>query len=213
MSSVDTILPDSVSIFKNIEAFDLAAKQWIDQLKIEAVLVYLIDQVDPAALIVLAEQFDVLGYKGWKLATTDADRRALIKRAIELHKYKGTIWGVVEAMKSIGFTDAIILEHISGHWANFKVQLFNQSAPITPTSIAELRLMIEEYKNTRSNLVDIFIQIDAVDVFETEDEIGAAEEVAVLDFLYLSAKLFYDGSGNYDGSFDHSGDSDVITAT
>jgi hypothetical protein len=37
MMSSETILPDSVAIFKNIEAFDLAAKTWIDDLKLESV--------------------------------------------------------------------------------------------------------------------------------------------------------------------------------
>jgi P2-related tail formation protein len=120
MMSNETILPDSVAIFPHIQAFDLAAKAWVDDLKLEALLVYIIDQVDEKALYSLAEQFDVLGYKGWKLASTVDDRRSLIKRAIELHRFKGTVWAVKEAMKSIGFTDAVILEHVNGHWANLK---------------------------------------------------------------------------------------------
>jgi phage tail P2-like protein len=52
-----------------------------------------------------------LGYKGWKLANTEDDKRSLIKKAIELHRYKGTVWAVKEAMKSIGFTDAVLIEH------------------------------------------------------------------------------------------------------
>lgn len=207
----ETIIADSVGIFKNIEAFDLAAKAWIDDLKLEVLLVYVIDQVESDALPVLAQQFDVLGYRGWKLANTDADRRALIKKAIELHRYKGTVWAVAEAMKSIGFTDAQIIEHTSGHWANFKVELFNKSVPITVQSIADLHKMIEEYKNTRSNLEEIFITIEVQDEIILTDSMGIAQDVDVNDDVHLASALFYDGQGLYDGTYDHSGDSDIIT--
>ncbi|MBI3143824.1 MAG: phage tail protein I, partial [Pseudogulbenkiania sp.] len=33
----------------------------------------------------------------WELANTDADRRALIRRSIELHRHKGTAWAAEEA--------------------------------------------------------------------------------------------------------------------
>lgn len=211
MSNVDTILPDSVSIFKHIEAFDLASKASLDELQLEVLLIYLIDQVDAKALPILADQFDVLGYKGWRLANTEADQRSLIKKAIELHRYKGTPWAVQEAMKSIGFDDALILEHVNGHWANFKVQLFNKSVPITDQSIADLDKMIREYKNTRSNLVEIFIETDVLDEIILIDDAGIAADINMDDNVFLAGALFYDGVSNYDGTHDHSGDSDLIT--
>jgi phage tail P2-like protein len=207
----ETVLPDSVGIYKNIEAFDLAAKTWLDSVKLDALLVYVIDSVDARALPLLAEQFDVLGFRGWRLASTEADRRALIKRAIELHRYKGTVWAVKEAMKSIGFTDALILEHTDGHWANFRVQLFNQSVPITAQSIADLRRMIDEYKNVRSNLVTVFIEFGVQDAIFITDDAGIAADIEIGDDVYMAAALFYDGTGDYNGEFDHSGDSDLIT--
>lgn len=209
--SSETILPDSVAIFKNIEAFDLAAKAWIDDLQLETLLVYIIDQVDADALPLLAEQFDVLGYKGWKLANTEDDRRNLIKKAIELHRYKGTPWAVKEAMKSIGFTDAVLTEHTGSSWANFKVELFNKSVPITTQSIADLHKMIEEYKNARSNLEEVFFTIEVQDEIVLTDDAGIAQDVDVNDDVHLASALFYDGQGNYDGTYDHSGDSDIIT--
>lgn len=211
MMSNETILPDSVAIFKNIEAFDLAAKAWIDDLKLETLLVYIIDQVDADALPVLAQQFDVLGYKGWKLANTEDDKRSLIKKAIELHRYKGTVWAVKEAMKSIGFTDAVLTEHTGSSWANFKVELFNKSVAITDQSIADLHKMIEEYKNTRSNLEEVFFTIEVQDEIFLTDETGIAQDINVDDDVHLASALFYDGTGQYDGTYDHSGDSDLIT--
>src|SRR5438067_1619782 len=127
MNNRDTILPDSVSIFKNIAAFDLSAKAWFDDLRLEMLLVYIVDQVRSEALPILAAQFDVLGFKGWALCNTDDDRRALIKRAIELHRYKGTPWAIKESLKSIGFTNVRIEEHTPDHWAKFRVYLENEN--------------------------------------------------------------------------------------
>lgn len=50
--------------------------------------------VDASALPALAEQFHVQGLEGWLFTTDEREKRELIKQAIELHKYKGTIWAV-----------------------------------------------------------------------------------------------------------------------
>lgn len=98
---VETILPDSVAIYNYIAAMDKAIALYLQTIPLGEILVYMIDEVDARALPILAEQFDVLGYKGMRLALTEADKRALIKKAIELHRYKGSVWAVREAMKAI----------------------------------------------------------------------------------------------------------------
>ena len=44
-------------------------------------LVNLFDLVDASALASLGEQFHVMGVEGWNLASTEAARRALLKKA------------------------------------------------------------------------------------------------------------------------------------
>lgn len=205
------ILPPSIALYDNLAAFDLCMKQWVDDLKTEVLLVYSIDQVDEKALPLLAEQFDVLGYKGMRLAQTVPDQRALIKRAIELHRYKGTLWAVREAIKSVGFTDVEITEHVNGNWANFSVRLLNTGVGITVDSIADMRKMIEEYKNVRSNLVDVFMDSLIEETIEfNDDDVQLVEDLLADDSLIMSGGLFYDGTADYDGSHDHSGDSDEM---
>lgn len=63
----------------------------------------LIDTVPAQALPYLAEYFSVLGYDGWEYATTEAEQRALLKQAIELHRYKGTPWAVRTVVGKAGF--------------------------------------------------------------------------------------------------------------
>jgi len=212
MSNLATILPDSISIYPDIAALDTAVAKYIATIPVERLLVYNIDHVVSEALTALAEQFDVLGYKGIRLAKTEDDKRQIIKRAIELHKYKGTPWAVREAMKSVGFEDVEINEGVSGHWANFSITLLTAGVGITDSSIAELRKMIEEYKPQRSNLVDILMEILVQDeIIFSEDVTGISPDILADDKIIFTASLLYDGVGEYNGIFDHSGDSDLVS--
>ena len=56
----------------------------------DVLLVYLIDSVNESALVHLAEQFHIMGNEGWLQTRNEAEKRDLIKRAIEIHRYKGT---------------------------------------------------------------------------------------------------------------------------
>lgn len=216
MIDQNTILPDSVAIYPHLQAFDLAAKKYLDEIKLETLLIYFIDQVDARALPVLAKQFDVLGWKGWNLADTEDKQRDLLKRALEFHRYKGTPWAVKESLKSIGFLDVTIEEHVNGHWAKFRLTIDDETVVITSNSFTQIIAMVEEYKNVRSVLDGIFLKFTVTEDpirFEDNDEASVEEEIAIEDLLQFSAALFYDGSENYDGSNDHSGDSDIVEIT
>lgn len=80
----------------------------LSELPVEKLLVYLIDQVDARLLPELGRQFHITGLEGWRLANTDAARRALLKRAIALHRKKGTPWALKEALKPVGVDVALI---------------------------------------------------------------------------------------------------------
>jgi phage tail P2-like protein len=216
MSNVsDTILPDSIAIQNDIAAIDIAIKKYLETIPLERLLVYDVDNITAEALPVLAAQFDVLGYKGMRLAVTEQDKRNLIKSAIELHRYAGTPWAVKEAMKRVGFYDAVITEGVDGPlpvWANFSVTLSNGQQGINDSSIADLRKMIEVYKAQRSNLVDINMILNVQDVVDIEEEkIGVTQDILVRDNVVFTNKLLYNDVADYDGSYDHSGDSDLIT--
>lgn len=215
MSNVDTILPDSIAIYPHLVAFDMAMKRQLDKIPLQVLLVYLVDNVPAAALPLLAAQFDVLGYKGWRLATTEQAQRDLIKRAIELHRFKGTPWAVEEALKSIGFTDIELIEHVpSMHWATFRVRITNENIMLTEDSITDIIAMINEYKNARSHLVDVQMILQFEDIINLEDDSADVNiEILIEDDITFNGALRYDGTGMYDGTYDHSGDNDVVTIT
>lgn len=56
----------------------------------------------------LAFQFHLESYK---LAVTLDEKREMVKKAIELHRYKGTPWAVKESLKAAGYKDAVLIEY------------------------------------------------------------------------------------------------------
>jgi P2-related tail formation protein len=169
------ILATGISNVEHLKVFDQIAEERFAELDLSVLLIYMIDTVPAAALPVLGEQFDLLGYKGWNFVDADeAQQRELIKSAIELHRYKGTPWSIKEALRRIGFGGAEIIEGVGEYhdgtfyrnglvryngaygWANFRVifDLGNVKG-ISAEQTADLQALIAEYKNVRSHLVDL----------------------------------------------------------
>jgi phage tail P2-like protein len=157
----------------------------LGSLDLTPLLIYIIDNVNASALPHLAGQFHVTGLEGWSIAQTNKEKRALIKRAIELHRYKGTPWAVKQAIRSVGYADAEIIEGLptvkyngaytySGaedymggvRWALFRVILdIGESKSLTKADIERLVALIKEYKNVRSHLKDIAFKSTVEDRF------------------------------------------------
>ena len=209
------VMADSISYVPEFAAWYQVIKETVAEVDLGSLLVYIIDTVDKSAISYLAEQFDVLGYKGFRLAYTEADQREILKRAIELHRYKGTEWAIKEALKSIGFTEVKMKKGIAGgydHWAKFGLNITNSGTQLTESTFHDLIEMVIEYKRAVCVLMDITIDLVYDDtLIISDDDAHVYEAILVDDNLYLSGTLKYDGTAEYDGSYDHSGDSDVVT--
>ncbi len=211
------ILASGVSNVEHIAQFDAMVEQRFANLDIEAVLIYLIDTVDVDALPSLAAQFDVLGYKGYGLAQTEQQKRDIIKRAIELHRYKGTPWSIKEALRAIGYYDATIQERLvnpiyydgtynhngsqfygPGHWADFRVKIdLGNDMGVTAQSASDAVKLILEYKNARSRLRDVSYMANLIEYVT-----GVTEELEVnIEVISTDAMGYY-----YDGTYLHNGE-------
>jgi len=180
----------------------------------------LVDSVSADVLPILAAQYDVLGYNGWKMATTDAQRREVIKGAIASWKVKGTPYSIKNTLKSVGFWTATITEHVgatyngmltySGQttygsldWAHFGVlvDLGNQ-AGVDVGLVEDLVAVINTTKNARSLLVFLDyaaslsddVLIDEPD-FDFELELELTESAAPIETCGIT--IYYD-----DGTID-----------
>lgn len=214
------ILASSIAGIEHLAAFDEMVEERLANLNIEAVLIYLIDTVDSDALPILAEQFDVLGYKGYGLATTELERREVIKKAIELHRYKGTPWSIKEALKAVGYYDAQIDEGLTGlvyydgtwnhngsqlygpgHWADFSVIIdIGSTQGITAQTAAAAVALINEYKNVRSRLR--YLNYTAT-VNEYLTGVEETVSVSIVSNVSDTFGYYYDETYICDGSITH----------
>lgn len=210
-SNNGSILADSLAFIPHLAAFDLMVKKRLSEFELDKLLVYLIDTVDADALPWLADQFDVLGFKGMRLATNEAEQREIIKKAIELHRFKGTLWAVREAITAIGFGDATITEHVAGHWAKFRIEIILGGRSISVKEIDELVKMVTEYKNARSHLEDISYSLEFTDEFILTDELIATPAVNQTDTIKAGGDTRHNGLILRNGSHNYSKDSDVLT--
>ena len=222
------ILASGVSNIDHIAQFDAMVEQRFANLNIEAVLIYLIDTVNASALPSLAAQFDVLGYKGYGLAQTEQQRRDVIKKAIELHRYKGTPWSIKEALKAIGYYDATVHERLvnpiyydgtfnhngsqfygPGHWADFRVTIdLGNDMGVTAQTAADAVKLILEYKNVRSRLRDVSYQASLIEyVTDIQEEVTMDIEVVNSDAL----GYYYNGEYIYSGQITHGTGDETVT--
>ncbi|MCG8993333.1 phage tail protein I [Laribacter hongkongensis] len=116
------------------------------------VLVYLIDQVNASALPHLAEQLHLLG-EGWQFARDDDERRKLLKRAVELHRYKGTPWAIQQVLETLALSGQISeWFQYGGQPYHFKINVDLSTRGIDEATFDALVALITEYKNVRSHL-------------------------------------------------------------
>jgi len=176
---MDNYISSALQNSPHIVAILEAAENLLESIDLSPILVNIIDTTPAEALPYLAGQFDMLGYNGWIFADTWAKQRALLKRAIELHRRKGTPWSIVEALKIAGYSGASFIEGIETivtfnglvkydgartfdpngffwDWARFSAIVeLGPGQSDTPEQKADARAIIEAYAPARCELVEI----------------------------------------------------------
>jgi len=214
----ENILASSISGIPHIAAFDAVFASRMAQLEIEAVLVYIIDTVTASALPLLARQFDVEGFMGYGAATNDEQRRAIIKQAIELKRYRGTVWAIKQAMILVGYQDDTLIEGIDTgdvdtDWARFSIEsVLGDTVGVDGVSQSTLAKLIREYKPARSYLEGISYTVAVEDTIPqlNDDLYFEYDNPPLLEDLGYIAR-FYNGAFNYDGSQRYVESHDTLT--
>jgi phage tail P2-like protein len=154
--------------------FDQLIASRLSDFDLSPLLIYMVDLVDQKALPSLAAQFEVDGFKGWTLATTEKQQRELIKTAISIKRHLGTPYAIKQALAAIGFDQVNILEGVQqgssftydgthlyngsilyggANWTAFEVDLLvSDPAAITDETVIQIKQLIGYYKNARSTL-------------------------------------------------------------
>ncbi len=210
MANTDNILADSIRHIPHLAAWDDAFSKMFSDKDGSKLLVYLLDSVDTSALDDLAWQYDVTGNNGYNLATTDDQKRAIIKNALNLHRYKGTVWSLKNALISIGYGDAVIVEGDEESWANFSLTVDLGGRALNALEITNVTNMINLYKPKRSILVGIIYKTSFDDALSADDLFDLNPSDDTVETVYVGQGKLRDGTYNHDGSIDRSSDSDSL---
>lgn len=217
------IIASALRNIKHIADYDELIEQRMKSIDTDALFVYLIDIVKEPALIHLAWQFDVLGFKGWALTVTEQDRRKLLHNAIELHKHKGTAFAIrraiSQAVTGIAYNDITVQERVNlggifhdgtynrngsryrgqTHWTNFRVLIdVTGYGPVTVDAAFLILQLILEYKNERSHLLNLSFGFNIFENLNLQDEflVNVGEDFPE-DFMVT---ILHDGEFLRDGS-------------
>lgn len=157
---IKEITPPNLLADEGIKALIEAIDPEFEKVKDEIVNVLIyprIDKLSEEVLDLLAWQFHIEGYD---LATDITEKRNLIKKAIQLHKYKGTKYAIQEVLKALNL-DGQIKEwfEYSGDPYHFKVDINLKYQGIEADTYDKLFNLINEYKNVRSQLDSLNIYL------------------------------------------------------
>ena len=91
----------------NLRTLDEILEERFKRLAIDVVNIYDIDKVPASVLPHYAEQYHITGYEGWIYADTEEKKRNLIKNSILFHRYRGTKYSIIEALKALGYPSKV----------------------------------------------------------------------------------------------------------
>ena len=136
----------------HIKIFDEICEERFSKIDIDTLLVIIIDNLPTDALPHLAEQYHITGNEGWLHANTENEKRALIKNAIKIHRYKGTKYALLEIFNTLNLMGTITewFEY-GGKPYNFRVR-FDTNKLFEEKFEKEILDLIHENKNVRSVL-------------------------------------------------------------
>lgn len=149
-----------------------AVREELDSIDLTRLLVFMVDNVDAAALPFLGRQFAVMGYKGWLLATTETEQRELIKNAIRNHKRRGTFAGIRGAIAPLNYgLELSPWYEYGGQPKHFAVSVLDVSQKgLNAETLDLIYKLIDEWKSAR----DILDSINAQTSMTKQLYMGAA---------------------------------------
>lgn len=142
----------------NLKIFDEICEERFSNIELDVILVAIIDNLPSDSLPHLAEQYHVTGNEGWLQCRNDDEKRDLIKRSIEVHRFKGTKYALLKIFEMFGLEGKIREWFETGDEPyTFKVDLNFNSRGLDFGLIEKLEDLINEYKNVRSHLTGLTI--------------------------------------------------------
>lgn len=200
----DNVIPQSIAA-AHIKVYEDIYAQKLSEYDLSVIMHYIVDLAPESVLYYLADQWDVLGAKGWKYADTTEKKRELVRNAIKLNLIIGTPQSIITALNSLGFPDVTIQENLAGAmyngnytyngainynqaypWPYFRVIIgINNLLSLTGQMFLDIIDVVMVWKNCRSWLEGLYMLADG------------DEQAAINDDLILSFP-----GGIFDDTFD-----------
>jgi phage tail P2-like protein len=182
---MDSLLPAHLRNAEHLAAFEQVWSDRVETIDITTLMMYMVDSCSPKALPFLADQFNILTLRSWKLTTTDDQRRALIKVAIKTRGNIGTVDAVKTAIASLGFDPTHLVERcglpgdpVHG-WAQFKMAFTIHELTVTdPALFLLLSQLIEDSKPARCQYMGLDYTLDPI-----------AEVITLSEVVTISASM------------------------
>lgn len=141
------------------------------------------DTCPPALLAWLAWAFSV---DQWDANWTDAQKREFIKSSVEVHRYKGTIGAVRDALAALAL-DAQVQEWFNqapaGVPFTFRLLLTADQVGIDQSALAVLLAVLDRTKNLRSHLSEVELNVRTVGGPRIGVVAGVGSDVALTGYL------------------------------
>ena len=147
------LIPDGIRDERTGALYELIDR--LGNIDLTPLLIYIIDNVDSSALPHLAEQFHITE-EGWEFAKTEQEKRELIKKAIEAHKHKGTLYAIKQIFNALGL-DAEVWEWFEYGGQPYRFKLMLKSVVQDEDTYRKLVELVNKWKNERSWLDSIGI--------------------------------------------------------
>ena len=163
----------------NLKIFDEICEERYAKLKLDVLNLTNIDTIPSDVLPHLAEQYHITGDEGWIFCKTEAEKRALLKNAIQLHKYRGTKYAIISALEVLDLrADIAEWFEYNGEPFFFKVFIDLQTSF---ESELESRIVniINAHKNVRSWLEKLTIYLTQTAVLPIASYVLTSEEVTI----------------------------------
>lgn len=156
----------------------------------------------------------------WDDALPDETKRAILRRAFEWHRYKGTPWAVRRALEDLGFSDVAVSEWKD--WGGAPYTFALTVRPFDEDIFNKAKRVAFEYKNARSHLTEIVGKMAVKEELTAEDEAVIRRSKILTDMypwpenLYgsLDTPLKYLGATDkMAGHYDIYGTAELMTQT
>ena len=128
----------------------------------------------------------------WDDNWTDAQKRAFIKSSVEVHRYKGTIGAVRDALEALQF-DAQVQEWFNqapaGNPFTFRLLLTADQVGVSLGDLAVLLAVVERTKNLRSHLSEVRMSVRSITSPTLAAAAGIGTDIVVTNFALRPAIL------------------------